>query len=60
MNLARQVGWMNTSLIGTTAGTILMGSCGEDIIILGLSFAFGLFILESIGTLSMVKGAGCH
>ena len=60
MNLAKQVGLMNTCMLGTTAGTILMGSCGEDIIILGLSFAFGLFVLESIDALSMVKSAGCH
>ena len=60
MNLAKQVGLMNTCMLATTAGTILMESCGEDIIILGWSFAFGLFVLESIGALSMVKSAGCH
>ena len=60
MNLAKQVGLMSTCMLGTTAGTILMGSCGEDIIILGLSFASGLFVLESIDALSMVKSAGCH
>ena len=60
MNLTKQVGLMNTCMPGTTTGTILVGSCGEDIIILGLSFAFGLFVLESIDALSMVKCAGCH
>lgn len=60
MNLAKQVGLMNTCMFGTTAGTILMGSGGQDIIILGFSFAFGLFVLESTDALSMVKSAGCH
>lgn len=60
MNLAKQVGLMDTCVLGTTAGTVLMGSCGDEIIILGLSFAFSLFVLESIGALSVVKSAGCH
>jgi hypothetical protein len=47
-------------LLGLTAGANRLSCRADDVIILSLILANGLFIVESADALSMVNNAGCH